>query len=69
MRLMSSMTCCRAPYEAIRDYTEFREIDIVVMATHGRRGLERYLVGSVTEKVVRTADVPVLTVRMPEENQ
>lgn len=56
------------PYETIRDYAESHEIDIVVMATHGRRGLDRYLMGSVTEKVIRTADVPVLTVRMPEEN-
>jgi nucleotide-binding universal stress UspA family protein len=33
------------------------------MGTHGRRGIDRYLLGSVTERVVRTAVVPVLTVR------
>jgi len=37
------------------------------MGTHGRTGLERYLLGSVTEKIVRVADVPVLTVSLPEK--
>ena len=36
--------------------------DVVVMGTHGRSGLDRYLVGSTTEKVIRSVDVPVLTV-------
>lgn len=37
--------------------------DLIVMGTHGRRGLSRALLGSVAESVVRTAPVPVLTVR------
>ncbi len=37
--------------------------DLVVMGTHGRRGLEHLLLGSVAEKVVRMSPVPVLTVR------
>ncbi len=36
---------------------------MLVMGTHGRSGLDRFLLGSVTERVVRTADAPVLTVR------
>jgi nucleotide-binding universal stress UspA family protein len=51
------------PHETILDYTDEHDIDLVVMGTHGRTGLDRYLLGSVTEKVVRTSDVPVLTVR------
>jgi nucleotide-binding universal stress UspA family protein len=39
--------------------------DLIVMGTHGHRGLLRALVGSVTEKTVRTSTVPVLTVRGP----
>jgi nucleotide-binding universal stress UspA family protein len=39
------------------------EADLIVMGTHGRTGLEHLLVGSVTEKVIRAATVPVLTVR------
>lgn len=41
--------------------------DVIVMGTHGRTGLDRYLVGSTTEKIVRTADVPVVTVPMTED--
>ncbi|WP_435359844.1 universal stress protein [Haloarchaeobius sp. DFWS5] len=55
------------PYQTILDYVDSRGIDLVVMATHGRRGIQRYLLGSVTEKIVRTSPVPVLTVRMPDD--
>jgi nucleotide-binding universal stress UspA family protein len=54
------------PYESILGYAEETDVDLVVMGTHGRTGVDRYLLGSVTEKVVRTSDVPVLTVRMDE---
>jgi len=55
------------PHRTILDYVEAVDADLVVMGTHGRTGLERYLLGSVTEKVVRTAEVPVLTVHAPSE--
>jgi nucleotide-binding universal stress UspA family protein len=48
--------------------TEQRGIDLIVMATHGRRGLERMLVGSVAEGVLRHVTVPVLMVR-PERTE
>jgi nucleotide-binding universal stress UspA family protein len=51
------------PPEEIHDYVGEEACDLVVMGTHGRTGLDRYLLGSVTEKVVRQSDVPVLTVR------
>ncbi|MDQ2052666.1 universal stress protein [Natronolimnohabitans sp. A-GB9] len=51
------------PAEAIVDYVETEDIDLIVMGTAGRGGFERALVGSVTDAVVRTAPVPVLTVR------
>ena len=54
------------PHRAILDYAGDHGIDLIVMATHGRQGIDRYLLGSVTERVVRTSDVPVLTVRMAE---
>ena len=41
--------------------------DLIVMGTHGRRGVSRLLMGSVAEKVVRTAPCPVLTMRVPDE--
>ena len=55
-----------APHSAILEYADGEGVDAIVMGTHGRSGLDRYLLGSVTERVVRTADVPVLTVRMTE---
>ncbi len=51
------------PHGGILSYAENHDIDLIVMGTHGRTGLDRYLVGSITEKVVRLSDVPVLTVR------
>ncbi|MFB6122594.1 MAG: universal stress protein [Haloferacaceae archaeon] len=55
------------PHRSILDYCEAHDVDLLVMGTHGRTGLERTLIGSVTEKVVRTTDVPVLTVSLPSE--
>jgi nucleotide-binding universal stress UspA family protein len=52
------------PHQAILEYVDEHDVDVVVMGTHGRTGLDRYLLGSVTEKVVRLSDVPVLTVPM-----
>ncbi len=46
----------------ILDYARDHDIDLVVMGTHGRRGLMRMLLGSVAEEVVRLAPCPVLTV-------
>jgi len=51
-----------SPSRAIADYAADRDVDLVVMGTHGRSGLERFLIGSVTEKVVRLAEMPVLSV-------
>ena len=51
------------PYQAIGAYVEEGEIDLVAMGTHGRTGLDRYLLGIVTERIVRTSEIPVLTVR------
>lgn len=48
--------------EIIR-YAKTHDIDLIVMATHGRTGLEHVLIGSVAERVVRKAPCPVLTVR------
>jgi nucleotide-binding universal stress UspA family protein len=56
------------PAPTIVEYAEEFDHDLVVMPTHGREGLSRYLIGSVAEKVVRLSPVPVLSVRMrPDE--
>jgi nucleotide-binding universal stress UspA family protein len=48
---------------AIVDYARFIDADVIVMGTHGRGGMAHLLLGSVAERVVRTAHCPVLTVR------
>ena len=52
-----------SPAGALLDYVKRNAIDLIVMATHGRGALAQALLGSVAEKLVRTAPVPVLTVR------
>ena len=58
-----------AVHRAILEYADEVDADVLVMGTHGRRGLDRWLLGSVTERVVRGADVPVLTVRTSDERE
>lgn len=50
------------PFQTIREYAHRREIDAIAMGTKGRTGLDRVLLGSVTENVLRTARTPVLAV-------
>jgi len=57
------------PHACIREYAESAGVDLVVMGTHGRTGLEHALIGSVTERIVRTLDVPVLTVHPGRESE
>lgn len=52
-------------FHEIIDYARTCQIDLIVMATHGRTGLAHALVGSVAEKVVRKAPCPVLTIKHP----
>lgn len=56
------------PHRSILEYSDKNSIDLITMGTHGRTGLDRFLIGSTTEKVVRTSNIPVLTVRMSEED-
>lgn len=52
-------------HREIIDYATKHDIDLIVMATHGRTGLAHVLLGSVAEKVVRNAPCPVLTIKHP----
>jgi nucleotide-binding universal stress UspA family protein len=53
--------------DIILEVTEERDIDAIVMSTHGRSGLSRWVFGSVADKVLRQAKVPVLLIRAQEE--
>jgi len=55
-----------SPATAILEFARDHAIDLVVVGTHGRTGVAHFLLGSVAEKVVRSAPCPVLTVRHPE---
>ena len=50
------------PDEQIRLYAAEHDVDMIVVGTHGRSGLDRVLIGSVAERTIRTSPVPVLTV-------
>ncbi|MFA6437762.1 MAG: universal stress protein [Bacteriovoracaceae bacterium] len=52
--------------QSIVQYAKEHSIDMIVMSTHGRTGIQHVLLGSVTERVVRTSHCPVLTVKSSE---
>ena len=53
----------RVPHEGILESAVDLGADLIVMGSHGRRGLQRFLLGSVVQRVLSHADVPVLVVR------
>lgn len=57
------------PVNEICTYRDDNDVDLIAMGTHGRTGVGRYLAGSVTENVVRQADVPVFTVRATKQSR
>jgi nucleotide-binding universal stress UspA family protein len=55
-------------WRGIEEAVKEHRFDLIVIGTHGRRGVDRLLMGSVAEKIVRVATVPVLTVHAPESD-
>jgi nucleotide-binding universal stress UspA family protein len=55
------------PAEVILKTADTENADLIIMGTHGRTGLSRFVMGSVAEQVVRRASCPVLTIRQPAE--
>jgi nucleotide-binding universal stress UspA family protein len=53
------------PYREILAYADERDVDLVVMSTHGRSGVGRVVMGSVTERVIRVGETPVVAVQRP----
>jgi universal stress protein A len=52
-----------SPADEIIEYAKREQVDMIVMASHGRTGVVRFLMGSVAERVVREAPCPVVTVK------
>ena len=65
----TSAVVCGAPVPTIVKIAESKGADLIVMGTHGRRGVGHLLLGSVAERVVRLAPCPVLTVRDQQAGQ
>ena len=61
------LTCVNIP-NTIVDYAKTHQIDLVITGTHGRGPIKHLLMGSVAERVVRTAPCPVLTVHAKERD-
>ncbi len=55
------------PVDIINETAKEVGADMIVMTTHGRTGVARWLLGSVTEQVVRTSPIPVLTIHVAEK--
>jgi nucleotide-binding universal stress UspA family protein len=55
------------PHTGIAEFAENHQVDLIVMSTRGQSGLSRWLMGSVADRVVRGATVPVLLVRAQNE--
>jgi nucleotide-binding universal stress UspA family protein len=55
------------PFQSIIDVARDKQVDLIIMGTHGRTGLKHILLGSVAEKVVRLAPCPVLITRGPAD--
>jgi nucleotide-binding universal stress UspA family protein len=53
------------PHEEIINFVTANKIDLIIMGTHGRKGIDKILFGSTAAQVVRHAPCPVLTVRLP----
>jgi nucleotide-binding universal stress UspA family protein len=60
---VNSMVRTGDPAHQILEYAEANEIDVIAIATHGRSGLSRWLLGSVADKVLRGSDIPILLFR------
>jgi universal stress protein A len=56
-----------SPYHEIVETAKARQVDLIIMGTHGRTGLRHVLMGSVAEKVVQLASCPVLVTRQPAD--
>jgi nucleotide-binding universal stress UspA family protein len=62
---MESRVVHGVPYEEILKLASENKIDLIITGTHGRKGLDRAIIGSTAERVVRNSHCPVMTIRMP----
>ncbi len=58
----SAVVMSEQPAEAILNYAKRNQVDLIIMSTHGRSGVSRWVIGSVADRVVRHSVAPVLSV-------
>jgi nucleotide-binding universal stress UspA family protein len=68
LKVVATITRGSSVAHAITEYAKANAIDLIVVGTHGRGAVSRFLMGSVAERVVRSAPCPVLTVRAHERD-
>lgn len=66
--LMGSEVRMGIPYEIITDFARYKNVDLIILTTHGYTGLRHLFLGSTAERVLRYAPCPVLTVRERERD-
>ena len=64
-KVKSEVITSRATAESLAEYATKNEVDLIILATHGRSGISRWAWGSVADRLLRSACVPVLMVRAP----
>jgi nucleotide-binding universal stress UspA family protein len=64
---LTSVLTTGVPFEEVTRLAQELRVDLIVMGTHGRRGLPRALLGSVAETVIRTSSIPVLAIHGPRD--
>ncbi len=62
---VSSEVLTGRPADSIADFADQNGVDLIIIATHGRSGVSRWVMGSVADRVLRSACVPVMMVRAP----
>jgi nucleotide-binding universal stress UspA family protein len=67
--LVQKVTIDGRPHTAIAEFAESNQVDLIVMSTRGQSGLNRWLMGSVADRVVRGAKIPVLLVRAEQNRE
>jgi nucleotide-binding universal stress UspA family protein len=68
MQVVPTVQTMVSPAAGIVEYAKDHAIDLIITGTHGRAAVQHIFMGSVAERVVRTAPCPVLTVRSPERD-
>lgn len=66
VKISESAVKSGTPYKEIVKFSKNKGIDMIIMGTHGKSGTDHFFFGSTTERVMKQADCPVLTIRPPK---